>query len=142
MHIWHRAILAMLVLTALLIAWPGFVYVIGLAKVHSRPTPADPTIFSPEAISTAWLQCGEELPIAVGVANPWQVAGTLLFDDPRRASAGERAAWQIASTHNASHPVSSNLWWHTSGTALSIWITRHWSAEQVGATLVRDNLCK
>lgn len=142
MHPWHRAILSMLVIVALLAASPGFVYFIGLAKVHGRPIPADPTLFSQEAIAAAWAQCREEPPIVVRATNPWSVAGKFLFGDPLRTTPGERSAWRIARTHNASHPVGNNLWWHTSGVALTIWITRHWSAEQIGATLVRDSLCK
>jgi len=142
MHSWHRAILSMLVLVALLAAVPGFVYVVGLAKVHGRPTPADPALFRHEAIAAAWVQCREESPVAVRATNPWGVAGKFLFGNPLRTTPGERSAWRIASTHNALHPVGSNLWWHTSGAALTIWITRHWSAEQIGATLIRDGLCK
>jgi len=132
----------MLVLVALLAAVPGFVYVVGLAKVNARPTPADPALFSHEAIAATWAQCRDESPVVVRATNPWGVAGKFLFGNPLRTTPGERSAWRIASTHNASHSVGSNLWWHTSGVALTIWITRHWSAEQIGATLVRDGLCK
>lgn len=142
MHSWHKAIFSMVAIMALLALLPGFVYMVGLAKVHGRPTPADPARFSQGAILAAWQQCRETSPIMVQSINPWGVVGNLLFGDPLRATPGERAAWRIASSHNASHPVGNNLWWHTSGTALTIWITRHWSAEQVGATLVRDSLCK
>lgn len=142
MHSWSRSILFMLVIIALLAASPGFIYILGLSKVHGRPTPADPAHFRHEAIAAAWAQCREGAPISVQATNPWGVAGKFLFGSPLRTTPGERAAWRIASTHNASNPVGNNLWWHTSGVALTIWITRHWSAEQMGATLVRDSLCK
>ena len=142
MSSWHRAILSILALVALLVASPGVVYLVGLAKVHDRPTPADSKTFSSEAVSAAWEQCRETLPVAVEATNPWGVASRFLFGDPLRTSPGERAAWRIASTHNAAHPVGGGLWWHTSGAALTIWVTRHWSADQIGATLVRDSLCK
>ena len=142
MRTWHRAIFSMLVIVALFAALPGIVYAIGLAKVHGRPTPADPTLYSQDAIVAAWQQCQEASPISVKASNPWRVAGRLLLGDPLSTDPGERSAWRIASTHNASHPVGSNLWWHTSGAALTIWVTRHWSAEEIGATLVRDSLCK
>ncbi len=142
MHSWQRAILSMLVLIALLAAIPGFVYVVALARVHGRPTPADPALFSQEAIADAWAQCGEQSPVAVRAINPWGATGRFLFGNPLRTTPGERSAWRIARTHNASQPVGNNLWWHTSGAALTIWITRHWSAEQIGATLVRDGSCR
>jgi hypothetical protein len=142
MHSWHRAIISMLAIIGLLAALPGLVYIVGLAKVHGRPTPADPARFSQEAIAAAWQQCQETPPIAVQALNPWGFTGKFLFGNPLHTVPGERSAWRIASTHNVSHPVGNSLWWHTSGTALTIWITRHWSAEQIGATLARDSLCQ
>ena len=142
MRSWHRAIISMLVIVVLLAALPGFVYIVGLAKVHGRPAPANPDLFNQEAIAAAWQQCHEVSPNAVQATNPWGFVGKFMFGDPLRTEPGERSAWRIASTHNASHPVGNSLWWHISGAALTIWITRHWSAEQIGATLVRDALCK
>ncbi|MDH7453706.1 hypothetical protein QF205_11605 [Luteimonas composti] len=142
MHIARQAFLSILVLASLLALLPGIAYAVGLFRVHGRPVPADPTAFDRGLVQAAWQGCREESPIAVTRLNPWGVAARLLFGDPLRAAPGERASWQIARTHNAAHPVGNNLWWHTSGTALTIWITRNWSAEQIGATLARDGLCK
>ena len=72
----------MLVLVTLLAAVPGFVYVVGLAKVHGRPTPADPELFSHEAIAAAWAQCREDSPVAVRATNPWGVSGKFLYGNP------------------------------------------------------------
>ena len=142
MQSWQRAILSLLVILGVIASLPGAIYFIGLAKVHGRPIPANPAGYSPETIAATWVRCRERVPVAVQPINPWSFAGKFLFGDPLQASPGERAAWRIASTHNVAHPVGGNLWWHTSGAALSIWVTRHWSAEQIGATLVRDGLCK
>jgi hypothetical protein len=65
----------------------------------------------------------------------------LFWGETRFAGAGQLAAWQIARAHNSDHPVGGMGWWHLSGAALTIWVTRHWSGEQIGATLVRDRLC-
>ena len=142
MHSWQRAIGSIVVLLAVGLSLPGLVYVAGLLKVNGRPTPADSNLFSQDAITSAWLKCQEKAPISVQPINPWGFTGRFLFGDPLRRDSGERAAWRIASTHNAANHVVGGLWWHTSGVALTIWITRHWSADQIGATLVRDNLCK
>jgi hypothetical protein len=93
-------------------------------------------------IAAAWARCGERGPVAVDAVNPWTYAIALLFDDVRATTPGSIAAWRIAARHNATHPVGNMFWWHTSGAALSLWIRRHWSAEQIGATLVRDDLCR
>lgn len=142
MRFWQRSAISILALLALLIAAPGLVYVIGLSKLHGRPTPADPALFSRNEIAAAWAQCHESPPGAAVATNPWSVAGNLLFGSPRHVKSGEHAAWRIASAHNAGSPLQSSTAWHISGSALTIWITRHWSAEQIGATLARDQLCK
>jgi hypothetical protein len=131
-----------LALAALVAALPGFAYVAGLAKAHGRPEPASPAHYSSEAVAAAWARCDEQLPLATQQLSPWGYAGRLLFGNALRAAPGERAAWRIAATHNVRHPVGGSFWWHMSGAALTIWLTRHWSAEQIGATLARDNLCR
>ena len=142
MQSWQRAILSLLLILGAIASLPGVVYLVALARVHDRPAPANPTEYSAESMTAAWLRCREKRPVAVQPTNPWGVAGRFLLGDPRNAAAGERAAWHIASSHNIAHRAGGNLWWHTSGAALGIWVTRHWSAEQIGATLVRDSLCK
>ena len=138
----RRLIISMLLLAFLLAAaFPGVIYVVGIARVDGRPTPADPHSYSQEAINLAWTQCNEALPVAVEANNPWKVASKFLFGNPMRTTPGERAAWKIASNYNAAHRMGNNTWWHTSGVALTIWITRQWSAQEIGATLVKENLC-
>nr|CAS02825.1 putative integron gene cassette protein [uncultured bacterium] len=127
---------------AVVLSLPGAAYVVGLARVHGMPVPADPAHYSSEVIAATWARCREKTPIAVQAMSPWSFGNKFMFADPLETTPGERAAWRIASTHNSKYRRSGMLWWHTSGAALSIWVTRHWSAEQIGATLVRDNLCK
>ncbi|GAB3346983.1 hypothetical protein [Marilutibacter aestuarii] len=142
MQTWHRAILSLAVILGVIALLPGAIYLIGLAKVNSRPVPADPADYTAESIAEAWTGCQESMPLAVEAMSPWNFAGKFLFGDPLEVGPGERAAWRIASAHNVARPVGGGLWWHTSGASLGIWITQHWSAEQIGATLARDNLCK
>jgi len=139
----RRVILSILLVSFLLAAaFPGIVYIIGIYRVDGRPAPANPENYSQEFMDKAWSQCREKLPVEVQPTNPWAVASKFLFGNPLRTTPGERAAWRIASTYNAAHRMGNNTWWHTSGAALTIWVTRHWSAQQIAATLVRDNLCK
>ena len=139
----RRIIISILLLASLLVAaFPGIVYMVGIARVDGRPTPANPNNYSQEAINLAWAKCDETLPIEVEKTNPWKIANKFLFGNPLHATTGELAAWKIASSHNANHRMGNNTWWHISGAALTIWITRHWSAQEIGATLVRENLCR
>ena len=141
MRIASRAIISLLAVVGLLVLLPGIIYAAGLLKAHGRPIPADPAAFDRHILTTTWAACREELPIAVLPLNPWGVTLRLLSVD-MRTNPGELAAWQIAKSHNIAHPVGSNAWWHASGAALVIWITRNWSADQVAAALARDGLCK
>jgi hypothetical protein len=142
MRSWHRVIVSIVVFIGLfLVSLPGLVYVAGLAKVHGRPIPADPAQISQVAIAAAWRHCREISPVSVQATNPWLYVGKFIYGDPLRTTPGERAAGRIASLHNSRHPLGSKVWWHISNVALSIWITRHWSGAQIGATLVRDGFC-
>jgi hypothetical protein len=138
----RRTVSALLLVVGLVLSVPAVLYGIGLFKVHGRPIPADPARFSAAEISTAWGRCRETLPLTVSPLNPWGYTAKVLSGASDLDSAGAIAAWQVASVHNATNPVGNTGWWKLSGAALTIWITRQWSAEQIGATLVRDNLCR
>ena len=142
MAIARLTVIVLSVVVSLVALLPGIAYSIGLLRVQGRPTPATTANFIAEDIEAAWQRCRDRMPVAVEPMNPWRVAGRFLWGDPRHNKSGEIAAWQIARAHNSEHPVGTMGWWHLSGAALTIWITRHWSAEEIGATLVRDNLCK
>ena len=142
MHTARRAFLSLLAVVALVALTPGIIYAVGLFKVHGRPTPADPNAFDSHVLAATWAACREAPPLVVQPLNPWGVATQFALASPSHTSPGERAAWRIASSHNSANPVGGNLWWHTSGAALTIWVTRNWSADQITATLARDGLCK
>ena len=48
--------------------------------------------------------------------------------------AGTHLAWFVARHHNADHLKDRRMiWWHMSGAALTIWLTCHWSTDQLTA---------
>jgi hypothetical protein len=53
------------------------------------------------------------------------------------------AAWIVARSYNYSHLQHNQaLWWHLSGAALTIWITRNWTSDQIlsrAAELVKQH---
>jgi hypothetical protein len=83
-------------------------------------------------------------PITVERLSPWAYV-TFILEDPKRtaAASGVEAAWIVAQHYNARHlERRSSIWWHLSGAALTIWITRHWSSDEVlcaAVTLVRQS---
>ena len=50
----------------------------------------------------------------------------------RKLSGGRKALWIVANDHNARHLNNRRmLWWHLSGASLIVWLSRHWTPEQV-----------
>jgi hypothetical protein len=120
---------------------PAIAYGVGLLRVQGRPVPANPNDYSPEEIAAAWERCRDHLPVSVVPLNPWRYASNLFTGDAGFTGNGQLAAWHVVRAYNFEHSVGVRGWWQLSGAALTIWVTRNWSGEQIGATLVRDELC-
>jgi hypothetical protein len=87
------------------------------------------------AIDTAFLQRAfrSSERVALRVLNPWTYAVSLVTDDADLSSDdGSAAAWVIARNYNSNHLKDRRMtFWHLSGDALTIWVSRHWPAEQI-----------
>jgi hypothetical protein len=81
------------------------------------------------------------LPISVIPLNPWQVSYDLLKGEASMDSSGQIAASRIASAFVTRTSKETMGWWHLSTAALTIWITRHWTAGQISATLAQEDSC-
>jgi hypothetical protein len=122
-------------LAALLLGFglPIGLYGIGLSNIEGRPEP--PMQISNLAIDTVFLQHAfrSREPVALRVLNPWTYAASLVTDGTDFSSDdGSAAAWVIARNYNSSHLKDRRMtFWHLSGAALTIWVSRHWTAEQI-----------
>jgi hypothetical protein len=116
------------------IALPLSLYVLGLSNIEGRPKlPTDTTHI---AADTVLLQQAfrSPAPIAVLVLNPWSYAATLLTEDPKDLRADNRssAVWLIARDYNYKHLKDRRMsFWHLSGAALTIWVSRNWTTDQI-----------
>jgi len=118
----------------LVIAVPMGLYVLGLSNIEGPPEP--PTETNHIAADTVLLQqtFRSTAPIAVHVLNPWTYAATLLPQDPKdlRADNGSSPVWLIARDYNYTHLKNRKMsCWHLSGAALTIWVSRNWTTEQI-----------
>jgi hypothetical protein len=118
----------------LVIAVPLGLYVLGLSNIEGRPEP--PTDTNHVAAHTALLQqtFRSPSPVVTHVLNPWTYAATLLTEDPKdlRADNGSSAVWLIARDYNYNHLKNRKMsYWHLSGAALTIWVSRNWTTAQV-----------
>jgi hypothetical protein len=137
----RKALIALLVVLAVPLSVPAIAYGVGLIKIEGRPVPANPTDYAPAELAAAWQRCRDQLPVSVVPLNPWGYTAMMFRGESRFVGNGQVAAWQIVRAHNSRHLPGGTGWWHLSGAALTIWVTRHWTGEQIAATLARDDLC-
>jgi hypothetical protein len=127
--------------TALAAVVPPGLYWLGLSNIEGRPEP--PSNVGNVAADRAVLQ--EDLrmhdPIVVEVLNPWSFF-TAIFQFHEKAKSN-RAVGIVAGYYNSSHLKSHRiLWWSLSEASLMIWLTRHWTPDEIvtaAATLARSH---
>jgi hypothetical protein len=117
----------------LVVAGPWCMYWIALSSIAGKPTLASSPA-SPEEKQLIWRKVN-------GYGNPEVTALTpheylvlpfLGIPDPTNRRAGISLAWQIASNYNHGHlKHKGQAWWHLSGAALIVWLTRNWSTDQL-----------
>jgi hypothetical protein len=130
-----KVAIALLLGVALLVfSLPIGLYWLGLSNIEGRPEP--PTEMNHIAADTVLLQqtFRSPAPVAVHPLNPWTYAATLLTEDPSnlRPDNGSDAVWLIARGYNSKHLKNRRMsHWHLSGAALSIWLSRNWTTDEI-----------
>jgi len=126
----RRLLLGLLATGALLVVvMPIALYWVGIYAVDSLPSPPS-ELASAEQRSTAWQQVRGRGEPKIHALTPY----SYLFDIAANAEQdpGKLAAWQVASDHLLTHRRNPGMvWWHLSGAALTIWISRNWTTEQI-----------
>jgi len=129
-----KRVLAGLVLLGgvLIYAAPWVLYAVGLSIVDGRPSPPTSATLSAEEVQYLRKEFRFEGPIEIMKQSPWSYMMALYsgdFQDLRKE--GTQVAWIVARHHNLVHRQGGNGWWHLSGAALTIWLTRNWTSEQI-----------
>jgi hypothetical protein len=121
------------VLGGLISLAPPGLYALGLSNVNGRPSP--PASCHPTPTDRAFLERTFRMsqPMTVKPLSPWAYVNFILEDDARNAATGGvEATWLVAQHYNAQHLKDRrSIAWHLSGAALTIWIRRHWSSDEV-----------
>lgn len=111
------------------LAGPWVLYGVGLHAAGGRPEP--PARIAPVGEQLAFWEkergVGEP---RITPRNPFTYRAALADPGPERP--GLKAAFSIASHHlreNARY--QGRYWWHLSSSALTIWLTRNWSIEEI-----------
>lgn len=123
-----------LLLMALLISLPLCLYGIGLYGVEGRPiVPLISATGSEKEKVKLFLRVKEE--VKVIPINPYEYTFKILSGG--NFDSGIAAAWVVSANHNLGHlKYKGNRWWQLSGAALTIWVSRNWTTDQVMSKIV------
>lgn len=120
------------IVLAVLLLGPWAIYEAGLANIVVLPTPPSTTPVSVADAKAIWSEFKEPGSMTVEPLSPYGYALALFTDLP--LPPGAHVAWFVARNHNSENLKNRRMiWWHTSGAALTIWLTRNWSTEQLTA---------
>jgi len=128
-------------------AAPPTAYWLGLENTQGRPQPPQ-LAYTPAEAQRTWLDRKEQLPVRVRPITPWHWYELLWCSrhDERPEDfltcgdryPGLRAAGFVAKEYLIENIKERGLLWrYLSRTALTIWITRHWSERELLSELVR-----
>jgi hypothetical protein len=134
---WTRRLLIGVVTIALIavMAGPWLLYAVGLAKIEGRPDHASHAAVVPEDAEALFRTLRISQPLTIDRLSPYSYIWALVSDDERALGQGMRIAWPIASSYNADH-LADRTAWHLSGAALTIWLTRNWTASELVAKAI------
>lgn len=119
------------VTAALLLASPLGLYCLGLSGIDGLPQ-KPLQLVSKEQQALAWKGArGSGVP-RVEAMNPYSFAITLLVKKDLSAPPDQLIVWRVASSYLMSHQRHKGMgWWHLSGAALAIWLSRNWTSEEI-----------
>lgn len=114
----------------LLLLSPLLLYCVGLKNIDGRPgKPSVSTVQQKEA-SAVWSMLKESGMVKVTPLNPYLYLKSLIGDRP--LPPGAKVAWYVARDYNNRNlKHKRGIWWHVSGAALTIWLTRNWDADEL-----------
>lgn len=126
-----RRVLICLFVTALLLiaGGPWALYGLGLYVAGGKPAP--PIVIAQPAVQLAeWKKARGLGTPAIAALDPYTYFASVTT--PGNDQAGALVAWRVASAYIYEHKRYKGMgWWHLSGAALTIWLTRNWSTEQL-----------
>jgi hypothetical protein len=142
---WARriAIGALIAFMTVILVGPWLLYEIALSNVIDRPLPPGQTIVSAADADDLWRRLREPQPVNVERQSPYDFLLRIVWCSIAQCPGspvpprGTKVAWCVARWHNATHlKERRGLWWHASGAALTIWLTRNWTTDQLVSKVI------
>jgi hypothetical protein len=110
---------------------PWLIYWFGLNQIEGRPTAATHTVTA-EQIDGLFKRLRISQPVQIDPISPYSY-----FLQGAHPSSSTRVAWIIARSYNAKNLSDRRmLYWHVSGVALTIWLTRNWTPTELIAKAI------
>jgi hypothetical protein len=115
----------------LLLVFPFALYKLGLSGIEDLPQ-KPLQLASKEQQALVWKRArGEGVP-RIEAMNPYSFAIRLLAETDVRPPPDQLILWWVASDYLREHRRHKSMgWWHLSGVALTIWLSRNWTSEEV-----------
>ena len=107
---------------------PWLAYEIVLARLEGLPA-------RPQQLATSaqqaeiWQRAGGEGPLSIEPLNPYGFVLALVARE--RVRPGDEMASWVARAHLLQQPRTGMLAWHLRNAVLTVWLTRHWSAQEL-----------
>lgn len=110
---------------------PILLYWCGLGGIEGRPQPPL-HLACQEQKQWVWGKArGTGVP-HVEEKNPYTYFWPLIRGEHPSNRAGAVVAWWVASDYLLTHQRHRGMgWWHLSGAALTIWVTRNWTSDEI-----------
>jgi hypothetical protein len=105
-------------------AAPWVLYWKGLSEIEGRPTPATHAATT-EQIDGMLKKLRLTQSVQIRPSSPYSYLLQGGANDP-----SARVAWVVARAYNVQH-LSNRRFWHLSGAALTVWLTRNWTPSEL-----------
>lgn len=120
---------------ALLLLSPWLIYEEALLSIEGRPAKPQ-RLASAEEQAAVWKLAKGAGPLHVERLNPYGYAWRLASTPLGRPDPSETLAYWVSREYIWAQPERRGMGrWHLSNAALTIWLTRHWSAEEMASFL-------
>lgn len=113
----------------LLLTAPLGLYCVGLSNIEGRPQkPAH--LASVEQQSLVWKRAHGDGTSVVQADNPYSYLASIC--SAQRTPPSKLVTWWVARDYLSPNKRYEGMgWWHLSGAALAIWLSRNWTSEEI-----------
>ena len=113
------------------LASPLALYGLGLSGVDGRPQKPS-RLVSKTQQELVWKRARGDGAPRIDTMNPYALTIKLLAAPEARTPPGQLVTWWVASGYLLEHQRYKGMgWWHLSGAALAIWLSRNWTSEEI-----------